>query len=121
MLWLQLGHERIPLRHGEITLGRSHYCTLVVSCPSASRQHAALQVRGDHVVVSDLGSRNGTSVNGVRITGPTRLNVGDVISIGSDQCHLVESALSDDSASTQERMPASTAPDTTVRTLPDSD
>jgi pSer/pThr/pTyr-binding forkhead associated (FHA) protein len=118
MLWLQLGHERFPVRQGEITLGRSRYCTVIVDNPTTSRQHAAIRVQGDAVTVFDLGSRNGTLVNGERISAPTPIKLGDVVGIGSDTCSLVESTMSDDSARTAER----DAPEdlrAKVRTMPD--
>jgi cell division protein FtsW len=103
MLWLQLGHERIPIRQGEITLGRSRYCTVIVDNPMTSRQHAAIRVQGDQVLLFDLGSRNGTLLNGERITSPTPVKLGDEVGIGSDICRLVETLSSDDSLRTAER------------------
>jgi pSer/pThr/pTyr-binding forkhead associated (FHA) protein len=117
-LWLQLGHERFPIRQGEITLGRSRYCTVIVDNATTSRQHAAIRVQGDVVTLYDLGSRNGTLVNGERISAPTQLKLGDVLGIGSDSCSLVESTVADDSTRTAERdAPADLRAN--VQTLPD--
>ena len=117
-LWLQLGHERFPIRQGEITLGRSRYCTVIVDNPMTSRQHAAIRVQGDQVTLFDLGSRNGTLVNGERISAPTPLKLGDELGIGSDTCRLVESLVSDDTSRTAER-DVTDDPREAVRTLPD--
>ena len=48
-----------------------------------SRKHAEMRQTGGEYVVTDLGSTNGTLVNGIRITGQQRLNEGDIISFGS--------------------------------------
>lgn len=48
-----------------------------------SARHAAIVRRGDTFVIQDLGSRNGTFVNGTRITGDTPLHDGDVIGFGT--------------------------------------
>jgi pSer/pThr/pTyr-binding forkhead associated (FHA) protein len=117
MLWLQLGRDRLPLRQGETTLGRSHYCTIVLQSARSSREHAAIKVDGERITIADLGSLNGTVVNGHRITEAVSLKVGDLITIGSQQIALIESALSDDSASTVEGESPRSRPGT--KTLPD--
>jgi pSer/pThr/pTyr-binding forkhead associated (FHA) protein len=103
MLWLELGRERFPVRQGETTIGRSNYCTIVLDSTTASRQHAAIVAVGDTLTLTDLKSRNGTAVNGIKIKHPTVLGVGDVITLGSSQIALLESSLSDDTAATVER------------------
>ncbi|MFT2139551.1 FHA domain-containing protein, partial [Bacillus cereus] len=57
----------------------------VVSVPhdSMSRMHARVRRAGDAIDVEDLGSRNGTWVNGERISGKRRLAAGDELAIGS--------------------------------------
>jgi pSer/pThr/pTyr-binding forkhead associated (FHA) protein len=47
-----------------------------------STKHSAVLLSGDGYVVRDLGSRNGTFVNGQRISGPVRLQHGDVVVLG---------------------------------------
>lgn len=49
---------------GQITVGRSTTCDVVVASPLASKQHAALARQGDQWILTDLGSRNGTTVGG---------------------------------------------------------
>lgn len=102
MFWLKFGKERFALRQGETTLGRSHYCSVVVDSATASREHAAIRMTGARIELTDLGSRNGTAVNGHKVKHPVELRVGDVITIGSRQVQLVESELPDDSANTVE-------------------
>lgn len=64
-------------------IGRSGECDLQVSCRFSSRHHCELRVENEHVTVHDLGSRNGTSVNGGRISDHWLLCDGDVINVGS--------------------------------------
>lgn len=53
-----------------------------------SRRHAIIRVVDGAITVEDLGSRNGTKVNGARIDGPTSLTVGDLIEVGDTQLEL---------------------------------
>lgn len=66
----------------EFVLGRSAECELRVVSVGASRRHAAVCWRGDRVVVRDLGSTNGTLVNGAKIVGERVLDPGDRIEVG---------------------------------------
>lgn len=61
---------------------------LVVSDPLASRRHVAIDVADEAVTIEDLGSSNGTLVNGVPITAPTPLGPGDVALIGDTELRL---------------------------------
>jgi predicted component of type VI protein secretion system len=63
---------------------------LVVDDPQVSRRHARVDPAGGDLVVEDLGSLNGTWVNGARIDGPVRLAAGDRVRIG-DSTFEVES------------------------------
>lgn len=106
MKWLRLDTHRYPLRQGETTIGRSPYCSVQLVSVQASREHAAISVSGDVATLTDLGSRNGTFVNGRRISGPTRLLVGDKLAIGGLELVLFESAsIPDAAANTQENLP----------------
>lgn len=68
-------------RRGELLIGRAPDVSLRLSDSSASRQHARIDVGGDDVWISDLGSRNGTRINGEILTETRMLLTGDVISI----------------------------------------
>jgi pSer/pThr/pTyr-binding forkhead associated (FHA) protein len=66
-----------------VTIGRAPACT--ISLPDdqlASRLHAMLHFTGEHYTISDLGSSNGTLVNGALIQGAMPLADGDCISVG---------------------------------------
>jgi DNA-binding NtrC family response regulator/pSer/pThr/pTyr-binding forkhead associated (FHA) protein len=73
----------VPLDDGaELVFGRSAGAGVVIEHDAVSRRHTAIRRRGESVVVEDLGSRNGTTVNGVTVTGVRRATAGDVIGIG---------------------------------------
>ncbi len=65
------------------TLGRSRQCDVVLEDPNVSRQHAEIRPRGGSWVLSDLGSTNGSCLNGRRIEGSEVLKAGDEIEVGT--------------------------------------
>jgi len=69
-----------PLKGGEHRLGRGSTCELKINSDSVSKEHASVLVTGDKMILSDLNSRNGTFVNGVRVQNQ-RLDLGDKISL----------------------------------------
>ena len=75
------GHE-LPLDQGVVVLGRSSGCDVVVDDPNVSRRHAEIRRLGEGYSLVDLGSTNGTEVNGQRV-GETSLMNGDVIGVGT--------------------------------------
>lgn len=86
-----------PVRGTELTLGRSSYASIVVNNPLASREHAVVRLSAGKLHVVDLGSRNGTFVNGIRIATPQRLEVGDRITIGADVIDVLRASAEDPS------------------------
>jgi hypothetical protein len=74
--------ERIVIDDRTISIGRLPECTITLSDPNVSRRHAEIRPENEIVIV-DLGSTNGTKVNGLRIEGERVLNDGDIISLGS--------------------------------------
>jgi pSer/pThr/pTyr-binding forkhead associated (FHA) protein len=86
--WIRLRATEIHLPDGEVLIGRGPECFLRIDEAVVSRRHAQLRVAGDRVILEDLGSRNGSLVNGLRIDRPVLLNAGDVITIGSQQFTL---------------------------------
>ncbi len=66
----------------DITFGRSRGATVHVESEKVSRMHARVRRVGDLIEVEDLGSRNGTRVNGEKIEGKIRIASGDEIAIG---------------------------------------
>ena len=71
----------VDLPPGGLTIGRDRSCGLVIDDPLASRQHARLDFTDGNWIVTDLNSRNGTLVNGVRVTR-WALAAGDQVQIG---------------------------------------
>jgi pSer/pThr/pTyr-binding forkhead associated (FHA) protein len=65
-----------------VTVGRGHANDIPLDDEFASTQHARLEARSDGIWLEDIGSTNGTSVNGALIDGPKKLAPGDVIRIG---------------------------------------
>lgn len=77
----ELRGDRWVIDQDEMIIGRSPDCDMVVPDRKVSREHARLRKTSDGVVVEDLGSKNGTHVNGSPITKPVLLQDGDVISV----------------------------------------
>lgn len=77
-----LGIEKFDVPPGASTVGRGSECDLVLAAKSVSRVHARLEWSNGELQVEDLGSRNGTSVNGTRLGSPTRLADGDHVRFG---------------------------------------
>ena len=74
---------RLPgTRQPEIVIGRGRDCDLVLSDLTVSRTHAMLRLFGDEWFLEDLGSTNGTRVNGLRIRTPSMVRPGDRVSFG---------------------------------------
>jgi len=67
-LLLTVGSETRRFATPAITLGSSPRCDLVVTDPTVSRHHARIEVQGDELVLHDLGSTNGTTLDGVRVS-----------------------------------------------------
>jgi predicted component of type VI protein secretion system len=67
---------------GAVTVGRGRDADLVLADELVSRHHARITPGGPGAVVEDLGSRNGTFVNGEAVHGPTHLAPGDQLQVG---------------------------------------
>jgi class 3 adenylate cyclase len=80
----------VPLVESTATIGRSPACTVWLDSPYASRQHARIELHPDGPVLTDLGSRNGSHLNGRRVERSARLRGGDVITIADAVLECVE-------------------------------
>ena len=74
--------EAYPLEEDEILIGREQGSALQIDSPGVSRKHARLAFQDNQYLIEDLGSSNGTFVNGERISKPRPLKNGDMIGIG---------------------------------------
>lgn len=70
------------LEGDQISIGRDSVNEIVINDAEISRRHARLTFQGGKYVLEDLGSTNGTFVNGQRLAGPRVLKAGEVVSFG---------------------------------------
>ena len=95
-------HDRaIPLQAGTHFIGREPGCAVQIDATVVSRRHARLVVDELGVTLEDLGSHNGTFVNGERLEGPRRVSHGDEIRVGSARIVLHEVARDGDEVGRQ--------------------
>jgi DNA-binding winged helix-turn-helix (wHTH) protein len=80
--WLVWASRQIPVTEGEHVLGRAPDASVWIDAPGISRHHARLVLDGQHAILEDLGSKNGTYVGEERVTAPRRLDDGDQIRLG---------------------------------------
>jgi hypothetical protein len=75
--------RRLIVGPAGVTLGRSRDCDIVLQDPNVSRKHAEVRPRGGSWVLADLGSTNGSRLNGSWIQGSEVVKPGDEIELGS--------------------------------------
>jgi DNA-binding NtrC family response regulator len=76
------------LREGRHTIGTSGAADVVLRTPGVSRRHAVLDVRQDALLVEDLGSTNGTFVDGTLVQGGRLVRMGAEIRVGPVRLHV---------------------------------
>ena len=96
------------LEGDQLTVGRDATNEIVINDAEISRRHARLTFQGGKYVLEDLGSTNGTFVNGQRLAGPRVLKAGEVVQFG-EQIMLVFEVTSMDSGATMVSPRASAA------------
>ena len=74
-------HERVWVDRSELIIGRADECDVVIDDRQVSRRHARIRQKGDQYVLEDLGSKNGTFVNGQELAGPYVLQNDDEVQI----------------------------------------
>ena len=77
-----LSGTSFQLTDGEATLGRAPGCDVLLDDPTVSSRHARLSPQGGRLLLDDLGSRNGTLLNGRRVKAPSEVSAGDRIGVG---------------------------------------
>jgi DNA-binding winged helix-turn-helix (wHTH) protein len=75
--------REIALAEGESILGRDRDAAAWIDVHSVSRHHARVVVSGDRAALEDMGSKNGTLLNGESVTAPRALHDGDRVRIGT--------------------------------------
>jgi hypothetical protein len=86
---LVIGPRQIELHAGETLIGREDACELVVLDSLVSRRHARVLFEDGELSIEDLGSANGTFLNGAKVQGRVPLRPGDRIFIGSFEIDVV--------------------------------
>ncbi len=89
----------------QMLIGRDPACDIVISDAEVSRRHARVLISGDTCILEDLGSTNGTFVNGRRISAPHELRPGDTIMMGENVVVVFESQGFDPNATVMSRPP----------------
>jgi pSer/pThr/pTyr-binding forkhead associated (FHA) protein len=79
-----------PLEVPELTIGRDVSNQIPINDAEVSRKHVRLTLKNNGYVVEDLGSTNGTFVNGQRISNPTVLKMGDLVAFGENVVLMYE-------------------------------
>ena len=83
--WLTWHDTALPLREGENVIGRHPASAIWINAASVSRSHARITVSAARVTIVDLGSRNGTFVDGKQLTGEHHLLDGAEVTFGSER------------------------------------
>jgi Stage II sporulation protein E (SpoIIE)/FHA domain len=79
--------QRFVLPDHPVIVGRTAPADIVLDDTTVSRRHCRLSRADGHVVLEDLGSTNGTRINGAPVKSPTMLEGGDVVGIGGHELH----------------------------------
>ena len=104
--------QSFVLDHAILTIGRGSECNVVINDVSISRRHAQVLRQANGNYVQDLGSRNGTKVNGEPLHEPRLLQTGDIVCVGS--IHLEYKSLQ---SGPETPMPQSIIPASIVRPM----
>ncbi|MBE3097081.1 MAG: winged helix-turn-helix domain-containing protein [Planctomycetes bacterium] len=83
LCWLTMGDRQFALKDGENVIGRDKDAAVPIEDATVSRRHARLVVGAGGATLEDLGSKNGSYVGGVRVTGAVPVTDGDHLKIGS--------------------------------------
>jgi predicted component of type VI protein secretion system len=106
---VDVGKEYI-LDKNEFIVGREQTADIIVSDPEISRRHARVFFQNNGYIIEDLGSTNGTFVNGQKISGPYLLRPGEVVNFGEHVSALFESVQVDPNATVVSSAAAPKAP-----------
>jgi pSer/pThr/pTyr-binding forkhead associated (FHA) protein len=110
--------KEYPLEKNEIVIGRDQGNDIIIIDPEVSRRHARVFQQGGSFVIEDLGSTNGTYVNGQRLTGPYVLRSGELINLGEHISLLYDVAVFDPDATVASKTSEQYAPPTRQTVAP---
>lgn len=88
----KMAGQFFQLKNGSTTIGRAPNCDIVINSQSVSKEHARIEVIDDKVILTDLGSRNGTFVNGVQVRSQ-KVHSGDKIALNDIIVELSDKAV----------------------------
>jgi DNA-binding winged helix-turn-helix (wHTH) protein len=98
LCWLCCGERTFTLSDGENVIGRASDAAVHIDSKSVSRHHARITVDGVQATLEDLGSKNGTFIDGRRLDTPSELHDGEQIAVGKV---LLEFRVQDPDGSTE--------------------
>jgi pSer/pThr/pTyr-binding forkhead associated (FHA) protein len=81
--------REIKIAVPEFIIGRGEEAHLKPASDLISRQHCSIRIEGSNVVISDMGSRNGTFINGQQLTARHNAKVGDILRVGRLQFEIL--------------------------------
>lgn len=87
---IRAGRRDFDLLEGENIVGRDSDALIRLNAPGISRKHARIVVAGETVTIQDLGSKNGTYVQGSRVDGVRELRDGDEIRVSRELLVVVK-------------------------------
>ncbi len=90
--------KAFPVSGKSFTIGREPGNGIVINDPEISRKHSRMWLQGSTYSIEDLGSTNGTFVNGVRLSAPHSLRPGEVVALGEQISLVFEAVVSDPNA-----------------------
>ena len=102
-LWLTYtdadgSRRRVAVERDEFVVGRHSECDLAISDSRLSRRHARILRSGGRFTIEDLGSSNGTDVNGEPVFDPVDIRSGDVLNFGGLEASAEIKAIQDQTA-----------------------
>jgi predicted component of type VI protein secretion system len=90
--------KSFTLSKQELIIGRDTSADIVINVAEVSRRHARLRLESGGYILEDLGSTNGTFINGQRLTGPHYLRPGEIIQLGEAATLTYQAAQQDPNA-----------------------
>ncbi len=91
-------NKSFTLSKQEIVIGRDTNEDIVINVAEISRRHTRLRLEAKGYIIEDLGSTNGTFVNGNRLTGPQLLRTGDTVNLGDAVTLIFQTTILDPNA-----------------------